>query len=235
MSRTTETLHVYGVRIQRVRVAVESHLSARGFEPIPEIERARAERLEPQIIRIGLRREGKWTTIADARGASGFGRYAVDGDLEGWGRLLSRELDRSVLAIWTWDGEASLIATRYKRGKRRGRLELLDQAWRGEDGRPRAPAKVFWPWLPKNERETIVRDGIPLAKHRTNTGDAELDDLLDGFDDVDDLATDDDDLVYVPLETAVAAIGAAVGMKNPALNPWELEDGDEELVFRRRR
>jgi hypothetical protein len=170
--------------------------------------------------------------------SGGLGQLA-DGDLEGWGRALSRELDRSVLAIWTWDGESSVSVTRWKRGKKRGSFELLRDATRGADGKPRAPAKVLWPWLPKKEREAILRDGIPLVEKAPGTGDAELDALLEGFDegDADESADEEgeDGLLWVSLETSLAAIGAAVGLEDPTLNPYDDEDGDTQLLFRPKR
>jgi hypothetical protein len=246
MSRTTENLHVRGVRVARVIGAIERYLATQGYERVPDTERARAERTVPDLLRIGLRRERRWTTIADERGFGGFGQHA-DGDLEGWGRALSRELDRSVLAIWTWDGESAVTATRWKRGKRRGSLELLRDATRGADGKPRAPAKVLWPWLPKKERDGILRDGIALVEKSTSTstststGDAALDALLEDFDDVDDESESesedadedgDDDVVYVPLETSVGAIGRAIGIEEPILDPCDERDGDAQLLFR---
>lgn len=237
MSRTTENLHVRGVRVERVITAVEKRLRAQGFERVPEVERARVERTDPNLLRIGLRREGPWTSVADPRGFGSFG-HAADGDLDGWGRDLSRELDRSVLAIWTWDGEGCVIATRWKRGKKRGSLELPGHARRGDDGRPRAPAKVLWPWLPKKEREAILRDGIALVARATGTGDAELDELLEGFDDLERLDAEyevEGGEVVVPLETSVGAIGAAVGLATPTFSPWDEGEGDRELLFRRRR
>jgi hypothetical protein len=232
VSHTTENLHVRGVGLPRVIAAIEKRLGTHRFERVPDRERARAEKSGAELLRVTLRRDGAWTTIA-----------LVDEDLEAWGEHLSRELDRSVLTIWTWDGESSVIATRWKRGKKKGRLDLLQEAYRGDDGRARAPAKVLWPWLPKEERAALLLAGIPLVDRATGagTGDRELDKLLDGFDDVeasevvDADAPDVDDAVYVPLETSVHAIGAAVGMANPLVNPWDEAEGDLQLVFRRAR
>jgi hypothetical protein len=234
MSRTTENLHVRGVRLARVVAAVESRLRSQRFARVPE------SRVKPtdSVVKIVLRREGKWTTIADPRGFGGFGAHG-DGDIDGWGRHLSRELDRSVLAMWTWDGEQSLIATRWKRGEMKDRLELLRDAHRDDDGVPRAPAQALWPWLPKRDREALLRDGFPLVMRARATGDVELDKLLEGFEDVDVGGDEDEkegegvgaDPIHIPLETCVHAIGAAVGLKNPALDPHVEEDGVVILVF----
>jgi len=234
MSRTTENLYVRGVRTQRVVAAIEKRLRAEGLVPVSDGERAAVERTEPNVLRIAIRRDGLWIGIADPRGFGGFAQ-AADGDLEGWGRDLSRELDRSVLTIWTWDGEGFVTATRYKRGKKRGTLELPGAAKRGDDGVPRAPAKILWPWLPKKSRDASLRDGFAVVERQTGTGDPELDALLEGFDDDDGnddelVADGDDGEVYVPMETCVSALGAAIGMTNPGLNPYD-EDA-QELLFR---
>lgn len=147
---------------------------------------------------------GNDTTIADAEGFSGFGERN-EGDLDGWAKSLSRALPHSVLAIWTWDGESSVVATRWKKGTQRAQLTLLQEAYRGGDGKPRAPAKVLWPWLPPERRAAILRDGVALVEPTPafTTGDAEIDELLGGFDD-DHTDDDDGEHVYVPLETSVA-------------------------------
>lgn len=235
MSRTTENLYIRGVRVERVIAAIDNRLRAQNLERVPDAERARVER-KSDVVRIGLRRDGRWITIADDRGFSGFAQHS-DGDLDGWGRDLSRDLDRSVLAIWTWDGESLVIATRWKRGKRRARLELPRDIRRGEGGRPYAPAKVLWPWLPKKEREAILRDGIALVEPPTGTGYSGLDKLLEEFDDVDadeeaDAAEDEAGQIYVPLETSVGALGAAAGMANSFFSPWDKQEGDRQLLFR---
>jgi len=72
--------------------------------------------------------------------------------------------------------------------------------------------------------------------YRGRRGDAELDELLEGFDDLDDDIVDIPDgaegQVHVGIVTAVEAICAAIGLKNPMLDPWGPEDGDVELLFR---
>jgi hypothetical protein len=143
-----------------------------------------------------------------------------------------------VLAIWTWDGEASVVLTRWKRGKQRAKLTLLNDAFRGSDGIPRAPAKVLWPWLPREQREAVLGDGVRLVEPSAaaSTGDEELDALLEDFDEADrvdvDAGASDGAIVYVPLETSVAALGAAVGIVQPFLDPLSLGEGDQELLFR---
>ena len=77
----------------------------------------------------------------------------------------------------------------------------------------------------------------PLVEPATGTGDAELDALFEEFDDVDEQNDESDEegedgFLYVLLETSVAAIGAAVGMKDPALNPYDEREGDTVLLFR---
>jgi len=239
MSRTAENLYVRGCKIERVVAAVEKRLRGKGLVRVADSERAAVERTEPELLRIALRRDGPWIAVADSRGFGGFGQRA-DGDLEGWGRDLSRELDRSVLTIWTWDGEGFVTATRYKREKKRGALELPRAARRGDDGVPRAPAKILWPWLPKSTREASLRDGFALVERATGTGDAELDALLEGFDDdVGDageedeevVADGDDGAVHVSMDTCVAALGAAIGLTNPSLNPHDDEEA-QELLFK---
>ncbi len=115
------------------------------------------------------------------------GTYGPDTDIHTRGEQLSRALGRSVLTIWTWDGEAAVRATRWKRGASYGSLNLLDEAYRGPDGRPYASAKIFWPWLPRDRRDVILAQGIALVTPAGEpTGDPEVDALLAGFDEADD-------------------------------------------------
>jgi hypothetical protein len=219
MSHTTESVHVRGVRLSRVVAAVESFLGVNGFVRVPDDKRAHAERIEPSLERITLRRDGAWITLADNR----------ENTLEGWGRHLSGVLARSVLTIHTWDGEQTVAVVRWKDGNRKKALSLLSQAFRGPDGRPRAPSRVLWPWLAKERRDTILREGVLLVEPMTRTGDDDLDELLEGFDEADGELTGE---IYVPLETTVEALGHAIGLSRPFLNPWSPEEGDLELVFR---
>lgn len=241
MSHSTETLHVRGVRRAPLVEAIMDRMRGLGWTRVIGAERADVERTEPELRRLALRRDNTWLTLADA---AGFDRRTTranpaDADIESWGEHLSRALDRSVLTIWTWDGEASVRATRWKRGESRGVLTLLRDAYRGPDGLPYAPAKIFWPWLPPDRRDAIVASGIKLVTPSgPSTGDAELDMLLAGFDDADRAESpidddDDPDFVYVDESISVAALCASVGMRDPFLNPWMPRDEDVELVFRR--
>jgi hypothetical protein len=239
MSHTTETIHVRGVRRARLLRAIVERMSRLGFTPVPPEQRSRIEGSERNLRRLALRRDKKWLTLADSGGFDRRHEERVrDASIEAWGQYLSRALDRSVLTIWTWDGEAAVRATRWKRGKRRGVVSLLGDAYRGADGLPYAPAKIFWPWLPPARRSAILARGIPLVTPAgEGTGDPELDALLEGFDDA-DLAEsapedDDGDLVFVEERIAVAGLGGAVGMRNPFLDPWDPADEDEELLFER--
>lgn len=96
---------------------------------------------------------------------------------------------------------------------------------------------MLWPWLPREKRDAILASGIKLvAPSGGGTGDAELDTLLEGFNDADrseSLSDDgDEDFVYVPLETSVRAIAAAVGLSRPFVDPWSPAKDDETLLFR---
>ncbi len=244
MSHTTETVHVRGIRRSRLLDAITERMNTHGWKRAEGADRAHAERVEPELRRLVLRRDGKWLTLADSGGFDRRGAVASspDADLASWGEYLSRALDRSVLTIWTWDGEASVRATRWKRGTSRGVLTLLADAYRGTDGLPYAPAKIFWPWLPAERRKAILASGVKLVTPGgESTGDAELDALLEGFDEADyaesAVAEEDggDDVVFVALDISVPALGAAIGMKDPVLNPWMPREDDEELVFRPQR
>lgn len=223
MSHTTQNLYVRGIRMARFVTAIENRLRREGYVRVPEDQRRFAEQTEAELVRVLVRRDGRWTNVASE---SGFDSVLgdPDGGLEEWGRELSRELDRSVLTIWTWDGEGHVVATRYKRGEERGSIELTGVGERGEDGRRYAPAQPLWPWLPKKTRDAILRQGVPLVEPPESSGDPELDELLEDFEE----PVDDEELAYVELETMVRALGAAVGMKNPLLNPYN--DADDENV-----
>jgi hypothetical protein len=118
MSRTTESLHVRGVPVGRVIHAIEDHLRAQGAERIFDAQREDAAGSVTNLVRIVVRRDGRWTTFADSRGS---GRPAAS-NLDDWAESLSRALDRSVLAVFTWDGEGYVTATRWKRGRKRGAI-----------------------------------------------------------------------------------------------------------------
>ena len=154
MAHTTGTVHVRGVLTSRLLAAVDAHLGAQGLVRLPGGEAAaRAERAAPALRRIALRRDGRWLTLADAD---------VDA-LDAWGEALSSALARSVLTLWTWDGEASVVAKRWKRGRLRATLTLLQEAYAGDDGRPRAPAGVLSPWLARAAKAAFLREGLLLS------------------------------------------------------------------------
>jgi hypothetical protein len=225
MSHTTETLHVRGVRRARLLGAITERMSTLGFVRVAEPDRADVERHDASTRRLALRRDGKWLTFSDG---------GDEHDIDAWGEHLSRALGRSVLAIWTWDGEASVVATRWKNGTARTVLSLLREAYRKDDF-AYAPAAVLRPWLPPAQRDAMIRAGIKLVTPSGGgTGDDELDALLEDFDDDDRLETKlvEDGHVFVSEDVSVAAIGATVGIARPFLNPWEPHDGDEELIFR---
>lgn len=210
-------------------------MSTLGFVRVGNRERARVERTEPHLRRLALRRDGNWLTFADSASRASFGEALSE--LDAWGEHLSRVLSRSVLAIWTWDGEASVRVTRWKKGKARCVLSLLHDAYRGADAFVYAPARVLWPWLPPDRRDAILREGVKLVTPSGgSTGDAEVDALLEGFDDADRLASEgvDDEHVFVSEGVSVAALSAAVGMRDPFLDPSEPRDEDAELLFRPR-
>jgi hypothetical protein len=200
-------------------------MNALGFVRVADDERAEIERHDPSIRRLALRRDGRWLTFSDG---------GDEHDIDAWGEHLSRALGRSVLAIWTWDGEASVVATRWKNGTARSVLSLLREAYR-KNAFAYAPAAVLSPWLPPTRRAAMLRQGIKLVTPSGgSTGDEELDAMLEDFDDADRLESEviDEDHVFVSEDVSVAAIGAMVGIAHPFLDPWEPHDGDEELIFR---
>lgn len=190
-----------------------------------------------------LRKRGAWCSMLDVDGYDPR-RPAGDAELQLWAEELSLQLEVSVLALFTWDGEASVSATRWRHGRRRAALELLRDAYRDEHGVARAPARVFWPWLPRETRAPLLRAGIALVKPAVgSTGDAELDALLEGFAEADDVPADfedesewrdedDDDDVFVSEEISLAGIGAAIHL-HPWLTPSDVDADVHELTFAR--
>lgn len=232
MSHTTQTIHVRGVWRSRLLAAVDARMVDLGYRAIfPED----LQPGEPDLRRFLLRRDGRWLTLVDEAGFDPrLGpRDAPGSDLESWGAHLSRALSRSVLTIYTWDGEATVVATRWHRGRPRRVLTLLEEAYRGDDGLPYAPARVLWPWLPPARREAILAAGIALTMPAAGTtGHGELDALLEGYDDDDrEGSDDDDDFVFVDESISVAAIGAAAGMRAPLLHPHDQQPGDERHLY----
>jgi hypothetical protein len=228
MSHTTETLYIRGCKRERVLDAITQIMRNAGLEPTKESEGAR---------RLLLRRDGPWLCLADEKSYRSESRLRSS-VIDAWATVLSRKLLRSVLVIWTWDGEASVRATRYKSGKSCGSLTLLQQAYRDKQGRVHVPAKIFWPWLPPSDRPDVLRSGIPLKAPLNPTRDAELNTLLDEFEEPDDADSDDSDDIYVDLETSVSAIAHAIGIRRPLLAP-PFDDSEEDsrsdttLLFRR--
>ncbi len=223
MSRTTNTVHVRGLRKSSLLRVIDVYLDRRRLVRVPDEERDRVERTVADLTRVAIRRVGRWSTIA----------LDHEEDIDAWGSGLSGLLARSVLTIWTWDGEASVSATRWKHGRPRARLELLREAYRGKDGEARAPARVLRPWIDRDKRAAALRDGIPLVAP-ARTGNAELDAILASIrdDEPDDPLFPDH--VFVDLDTSVAGIAAAIGLRDPMLDPYVVEPPDEELLYRPR-
>jgi hypothetical protein len=222
MSRTTESIHIRGARRGRVTAAIDERMRLLGYRRVARTKEDLGERR-----RIILRREGKWLSFVDDAGT----------DLRKWGEHLSRALERSVLTLWTWDGEASVVATRWREGQPRHVLTLLDDAFRGSDGLAYAPAKVLWPWIQSAQREAILARGIALMMPSATTGDDELDELLEGFDE-DDSQGDtpleqEEGSVFVNEHVSVLAIAATVGMRNPWIDTNSPRAGDRELIYLR--
>jgi hypothetical protein len=234
MSQITESLHIRAFSGPKLEALVKDFLLEQGFEYVEPADRARVERTEPELRRIALRRDGRWWTLADS---ASYGRPQPGGAMEAWASHISSVTGRAVLALWTWDGEACVTATRWKRGRVKAKLELLRDAFRDEAGVPRAPAKVLWSWLTPEQRERLLTDGVKLVEPaaRPDTGDADLDALLDSFDDDERAAhheLGDGDAIYVPIDTSVAALCAPVGIGDPFVDPWEPEAGDVAMVFK---
>ena len=157
--------------------------------------------------------------------------------VESWGKNLSGLLDRSILTIWS-DVQSRLLMKRWRRGKLRTTLTLLEDAFPGPDGLAWAPAKVLFPWLPPAKREALLHGGIRLVEPPTATGDDELDHLLNRFDDLDRAETEigeGGDVEFIPLDVAVRAITATAGLTRPWLHPWDPdpEGADMMLFFQR--
>jgi predicted DNA-binding WGR domain protein len=230
MSRTTGSLHIRKFPRSRLVAIVTSLLEGEGLAPAPS---------KAASVRVVLRRDGDFWSVASTQWYSGFARSPT-GDVGDWGKRISALTGRAVLTIWTWDGEASVVATRWKRGVAKAELTLLDQAFRGDDGIPRAPARVLWPWLDRRVRPRVLKEGIALLAPSAEvvTGDAELDALLAGFDDDEELEVEDsvDEAgeVFVSEDTSVCAIAAAIGMKDPLFDPWGERKGDVVLSFARK-
>lgn len=224
MSHTTATVHVRGIRLRRLLDAVMQRMRQQGYR---ETAAADAER---QLL---IRKEGAWCTLVDTAGQ--------EAELEAWGEDLSRLLGRSVLTLWTSDVEPCLVATRWKHGARRSRLDLPDDAYRDQHSSPRAPARVLWPWFAPTRRSTILRAGVALASPLGGaTGDAELDALLDDLQEEEEEATpindieEDEDFVDVDQNVALASVGATVGLR-PWLDPRNPGPRTRVLSFRRPR
>jgi hypothetical protein len=232
MSHTTEALYLRGTTKARVEEAIVKVMDKAGFERLAYAEDAGVR----PVRRLLLRRSGAWLCFADEKSDDRMKGLLAPPVIDAWGRVLSQILSRSVLVVWTWDGEASLRATRYKRGKVRGNLSLLDQLYRDSKGQVRAPAKVFWPWLPRGERAQILGDGIAMDYAASSTGDPELDNLIAGF--RDDLGDDpgDGESIYVGLDTSIPALANAIALRRPFIShPFDHAKPRDDLLFAKRR
>lgn len=163
MPTTTETALVWGTTSTKLLRAIDellpgfvlhsTHAMGNPFvDPEPELP-ARARQ-------VPIARKGSWFSVGTEQ----------LGTLDVCGKKLSKTLGRSVLTVGTSDDEASLWAKRWKHGRVLAELTLLAEAYRGPGDRPHAPAKVLWPWLPKNARTKILREGIQLSAKRGKKG-----------------------------------------------------------------
>lgn len=232
MSQITESLHIRAFSGERLRALVTDFLRRQGFEPLGPADRARVEGAAPEVRRVVLRRDGRWWTLADS---AAYGRLRL-GAMDAWAEHISGVTGRAVLTLWTWDGEACVTATRWKRGRVKARLELPREAFRDGAGVPRAPAKVLWSWLTPAQRDVLLADGVKLVEPapRPDTGDPELDALLDTFDDDERAAhheLGERAAIRVPVDTSVAALCAPIGITDPFLDPWEPERRDVSMLF----
>ena len=157
MSTTTECVYVRGTTAKRLRRAILDTMRARGLafhgerqqgNPFTESPPPRP----PQAREVSILRHGRWFAIQSA---------ALD-EVDLWGKALSTSLERSVLAVWTWDGEAVLVASRWKGGVVRLKLQLPRERHRDGKGALRAPARVLRPWLAPASRAKVLREGILL-------------------------------------------------------------------------
>jgi len=244
--RISETFHVRGVRRASLIDVLVERMRESGWA------RCAVDPAEGPKRELLVRPDGKWLTVADAtaHGSASARKATPDSRVDSWGKHVSRALGRSVLAIrMQEETQPTLRATRFRDGSARGVLSLMKDAYRA-NGLPHAPAKILVTWLPRAERDAILASGIALvepgrmvgrgrSRRRVPpqvTGDAELDALLDGFDDADRVESEvagEDFTVWVDELVALRALGAAVGMMNPFLYPSATADGDEKLVFRR--
>jgi hypothetical protein len=234
MSFTSGTIHLRGVARSRVLSTIAGVLGARGLVRVRPSEQGSID--PTRLRRIALRKEGSWLTLADSDGFGG-PEEAARQSVERWGKDLSSVIDRSVLTIGS-DARSRLDMKRWRRGKLRTTLTLLQDAYRGPDGLAWAPAKVLFPWLPPTRRDALLRGGIRLVEPPTATGDEEVDRLLEGFDDLDRADTEigeDGEVEFTPLDVAVRAITATVGLTRPWLHPWDPdpEGGDMALLFQK--
>ena len=137
----------------------------------------------------------------------GHGLATADGE---WASEFSKELRVPTLALFLWDGEASLLARRFESGDEVERLELPKQAKRRKDGRAIAAAGVLSPWA-RTRGKTLLLD--------------------DGPSDVED---EDDAHPFVPLEASSAAVAKALRLPADWLRAEgvEVEEGDMIVAFR---
>lgn len=199
MSTTTETTYVRGTTSARLLSSIEARFAGYELHATHVVDNPFTDP-EPELPagarQVAIARKGSWFALqSDAHE-----------ELDIWGAALSKHLARSVLTLFTWDGEATVAAQRWKNGVVRVELELLRDAYRGADGRARASAKVLWPWLAKAERKKILRSGIVLS----------------------DQPDVDGDDIFVTEDDSSSALLRAIGA--PEQQPWYTR-GALKLVF----
>ena len=186
---------------------VTERFTADGFVLVKEAAAA------PNARRVVVHADRGWCAFADAAWTDPAGG-GVAWTEEEWATYLSTKLGEPVLTLWTWDGEASVLARRFEGKKQVARLELLSDATRGKDGRACAPAEVFAPWLAKKKGKAPK---LLVLEDEADPEDAE------------------DLHVYVSLEDSIGAIAAAIDLPRPWINPHDPDPdaGDRVLVFMR--
>jgi len=156
MPTTTETALVWGTTSTKLLLAIDELLPGFALHSTQAMGNPFVDP-EPDFPantrQVPIARKGSWFSVGTEQ----------LGNLDVCGKKLSKSLGRSVLTVGTSDDEASLWAKRWKHGRVLAELALLEEAYRGPGGRPRAPAKALWPWLPKSARTTILREGIQLS------------------------------------------------------------------------
>lgn len=139
--------------------------------------------------------------------------------------------------MFTWDGEASVVATRWKDGAERAQLELLAEVYRGKAGTARAPAKALRPWLEPEGRAAILRDGIALVAPVRSTGNPEVDAVLAKMREAEmavvrEAEVEEEGFVFATIEASVGGIASAIGLADPWIRDLS-DEGLRMLRFRR--